>query len=314
MICKIFFIHEGGEDVSRWIYLLQRKKYSLCSSKLLELIVHKGYFHLEYIILYTAMNQITALILGIVEGITEFLPISSTAHLLIASRLMRIVQTDFVKVFEVAIQSGAILAVFFLYVGFFLKNKETVKWIIVSFIPTALVGIALHKIIKGVFFESMVLITISLFTVGVIFLVVEYLIKKGKLPQTKSINKMTLRDALYIGFAQSLAVVPGVSRAGIVIVAMMGMKFKREEAAVYSFLLAVPTIFAATALDVYQSREILLTSTSNASYLMIGFVTSFVFAYISVRWLIGYLKNHTLVGFGIYRIVLSIFLLLFLLK
>jgi undecaprenyl-diphosphatase len=114
-----------------------------------------------------------------------------------------------------------------------------------------------------------------------------------------------------IGLAQSLAVVPGVSRAGIVMLSMMGMGFKRSESALYSFLLAVPTIMAASVYDLYKSRDILVASSTSLAPLMIGFVTAFAVAYVSVKWLIGYLQHHSLVPFGFYRIALAILVMLF---
>lgn len=258
------------------------------------------------------MNIFHSIILGIVEGITEFLPISSTAHLIIVSKLLNVPQTDFVKFFEVFIQSGAVLAVVVLYVQYVFKNKNVIRSIISSFIPTAIIGFALYKIIKGVFFESFILISSALIGVGILFVCIEMLIKKKRIIQNKSIKNMNDRMAFLIGLFQSLAVVPGISRSGIVMMGMMLLGFGRDEAAIYSFLLAVPTIGAASLLDVFKMRNMLFSSLNLLPILVVGFITSFIVAYVVVRWFIGYLKRNTLVPFGFYRIILGILLLLLL--
>ncbi len=255
------------------------------------------------------MNFINAAILGIVEGITEFLPISSTAHLIIASKLLHIPQTDFQKFFEVFIQSGAILAVVFLYVQYVLKHKQIIKSVIVSFIPTAIIGLLLYKIIKTIFFNSMLLLIGAMILFGVVFLIIEYLVKSKKLLLKKSLDKITWQEAILIGLNQAMAVVPGVSRAGIVMISMMGLGYKRDESAMYSFLLAVPTIVAASGYDLFKMRGMLIHSTQYLPVLMIGFVASFITAYIAIKWLVGYLQKSSLVPFGIYRIILGLTLL-----
>ncbi|MDO8609659.1 MAG: undecaprenyl-diphosphate phosphatase [bacterium] len=255
------------------------------------------------------MNIIQAIILGIVEGITEFLPISSTAHLIIASKLFHIPQTDFQKFFEVYIQSGAILAVFLLYIKYVMKHKEVIKNVIISFFPTAIVGFLFYKVIKTVFFESTLLIIGAMILFGIVFLVTEYLIKSKKLVLKKSLNKVTWKEAFIIGLNQSLAVVPGVSRAGIVMISMMGLGYKRSESAMYSFLLAVPTIVVASGYDLFKMRGMLIHSTQYLPVLMIGFVASFITAYIAIKWLVGFLQKSSLVPFGIYRIILGLTLL-----
>ncbi len=252
------------------------------------------------------MDLLSSLILGTVEGITEFLPISSTAHLIIVSKYLNIPQTEFLKFFEVFIQSGAILAVVFMYFKYAIKNPEILKKVMVSFIPTAIVGFLLHKVIKEVFFESADLITGSLFFVGLVFILVEYLIKKKTILLNRSLKNMSWIDAALIGLGQSMAVVPGVSRAGIVMLTMMVKGYRRDESAIYSFLLAVPTILAASAYDLLKTDLALILDSNNLPFLLVGFLTSFVTAYVSVTWLIGFLKRKTLVGFGVYRVILSL--------
>ena len=258
------------------------------------------------------MDLLNTIILGFVEGMTEFLPISSTAHLIIISKLLNISQSDFQKLFEVFIQSGAILAVVFLYFNELRGNFKILKTLFFSFLPTALVGFFLYKVIKNAFFESLNLIVFSLFFVGIFFIIIEILVNKKKIVLKKKIEKIDIFQALIIGLAQSLAVVPGVSRAGAVILSMLILGYRRDESAKYSFLLSMPTIFMASFYDLYKSKDILLTNLNQVGILLIGFFISFIFALISVKWLIGFLKKNSLIVFGIYRILLAIILFKFL--
>lgn len=254
------------------------------------------------------MNLFNALILGIVEGITEFLPISSTAHLIITSKLLHLSQTEFLKFFEVFIQSGAILAVVFMYFKYILNNKKLIPKIIVSFIPTAIVGLIMEKIIKKYFFNSLQLIIVSMFIIGLAFIVFEYLVKRKKIKLVKSINRLDTNQAIIIGIIQSLAVIPGVSRAGAVMLGMMALGYKRNESATYSFLLAVPTILAASGLELIKIDFKILSNSNNLILLAIGFIVSFVTAYISVKWLINFLQKKSLIIFGLYRVLTSFIL------
>ena len=255
------------------------------------------------------MTILHAVILGIVEGITEFLPISSTAHLLFASKLLHITQNEFTTFFEVFIQSGAILAVVVLYYKKFLHHKALIINLLASFIPTAIVGFLLHKIITKVIFQSTSLVLLIFFAMGFVFIISELIIKKKHLKLNKSLADITIQNAVLIGIFQSLAVFPGVSRAGAVFLAMMFLGFSREDSAIYSFLLAVPTILAAGALELVktdfgqigQSNMLLLTS--------VGFVTAFISALLVIKWFIKFLQNNTLNPFGVYRILLTYFLL-----
>jgi len=253
------------------------------------------------------MSIIAAFVLGLVEGVTEFLPISSTAHLIISSKLLNIPQTEFQKFFEVFIQSGAILAVVFIYWKLILKNKSLITNIIFSFIPTAIIGLLLHKVIKGVFFESLTLIATSLFVIGLFFIIFEILLKKKIIKTNKKIIQMTVQQALIIGVGQSLAVVPGVSRAGAVILTMMMLGFNREESAIYSFILAVPTLFAASAFDFLKTDPKLIFTGSNPLFLFIGLITAFFSALLAIKWFIKFLQKNSLSYFGVYRMALAFF-------
>ncbi len=260
------------------------------------------------------MDLFNAIILGVVEGITEFLPVSSTAHLILTSRLLGITSTPFHKMFEVVIQSGAILAVAVVYAQYVRQNSQIVVPIMLSFIPTAIIGLVLHNIVTDIFFESLILIVSSLLFIGIVFLVVEYMISRKILPMNKELKNLSLKDAFLIGVGQSFAIVPGVSRAGIVMLSAIFLGYRRQDAAIYSFLLAVPTILAASVLEFYKNKEALMGSSENIMFLSVGFTVSFVAALITIKWLTGYLQRHTLHIFGIYRIGLAIIVILFLIK
>lgn len=253
------------------------------------------------------MNTLQAAILGIVEGLTEFLPVSSTFHLIWTAKILGIQQTPFQKLFEVAIQSGAILAVVASFAKTARSNPSLIKKVLVAFIPTAVIGFLLYKIIKNVFLEHEALQIGMFIAVGIVFIAFERFFKK---PLHRAISSITYQEAFMVGMAQSLAVIPGVSRAGAVILALMALAFNRKDAAVFSFLLAVPTIFAASAYDLLKSREA-ITGSEDLLLLIIGFIVAFGTALLGVRWLLKYLEQHTLSAFGYYRIILGCILLYF---
>ena len=253
------------------------------------------------------MNLIHALLLGIVEGLTEFLPISSTFHLLAVSKILGIPNTEFSTFFDVFIQAFAILPVIILFGRDWLKDREMLMKVAVSFIPTAVVGLILSKVIKNVFFNAPMLMLAAFLIVGILFFVIEYLVKKDKMKLERSTADMTWGQAVAIGVIQAFAVVPGVSRAGAVIVGMMLFGFKRDEAAKYSFTLAIPTILAAAALDLVKSRGVLMGGAmmQNMSLLVVGSIAAFISSLIIIKWFITYLKNHSLNIFGGYRVVMT---------
>ena len=255
------------------------------------------------------MNFIQVLILSAVEGITEFLPISSTGHMILVSKLLGIAETDFVKTFEIVIQLGAIMAVVVLFSKKLLTGSDLVKKIAVAFIPTAIVGFTLYPLIKGVLLGSSSITLNALFFGGLALIGVEYFIKKRKAKSEEG-KTITYRQALIIGTFQSLSVIPGVSRAAATIVGGLLTGLDRETATEFSFLLAVPTMFAATALDIYKSRTMI--AQGGFLSLFAGTVLAFIFATLAVKFLIGYIKKHDFTAFGIYRIVLGLLLLVLL--
>lgn len=257
------------------------------------------------------MNILSSLVFGVVEGLTEFLPISSTFHLIVTSKILGLASTDYLKLYEVVIQGGAILALLFMYTKTILQDRKLLANVIYSFLPTAIVGFGLHKIIKTVFFESGWLMLGTFSLVGVIFLILEKHYQHQPNSLSKSCSNLTWRESVLIGLAQSLAVIPGVSRSGSVIVAMMLLHYRREEAAKYTFLLSMPTIISASLLDLYQGRDLLMEFNGGLLYLAIGSLTAFVVAYFVMKWLIGYLSRHTLAIFGWYRLVIAGLLTIF---
>lgn len=268
------------------------------------------------------MNFLQVIILGIVEGITEFLPVSSTFHLIFVSKILGLAQTDFQKLFEVFIQSGAILSVVFLYFNEIKKDFNLLKKVFVSFLPTAVIGLVLYEIIKNIFFESPNLMLFVFVGMGVVFILVEFFVgtdfhvcpiwgRHRSRPLQRSTTDLSYLQAISIGVFQALAVIPGVSRAGAVLVFMMILGFKRKEAAKYSFILAVPTIFAASAFDLFKMRNLLVgTSRDLSLQLGLGFFVSFVVSYFVIRWFIGFLSKRTLITFGIYRILIFILIIM----
>lgn len=256
------------------------------------------------------MEYLQSVIFGLVEGATEYLPISSTFHLIWTSRFLGIGQTDFQKAYEVIIQAGAILAVVFLYWKSVIDDKKLILKILSSFVPTALIGLILYKIIKNIFFENYLLQITVFLLIGFVFILYERYRKNKSLK--KSLVDITYQEALIIGLAQSVAVIPGVSRAGAVILTMMLLNVRRDEAAKFSFLLAIPTLLAASALDIIKISPILFAQTDKIGYLAVGFLAAFLSALVVVKWFIKFLQHHTLSSFGWYRIILGILLLFFL--
>lgn len=255
------------------------------------------------------MNLIQTLIMSAVEGITEFLPISSTGHLILTAQILNIEQTQFVKSFEIIIQLGAILAVVLIYYKTLL-NKKIWPQVLIAFIPSAVIGFILYKFIKDVLIGNSLIVVIALFVGGLAFIIIEYL-HKDKKQGEGSIEDISHKNAFIIGLFQSISVIPGVSRAGSSMLGALLLGINRKTSAEFSFILAVPTILGATVLDITETR---LSFTSNELFLlMVGFIGSFIFAFISVKWLIKYVQNHSFTVFGIYRITLAIiFYLVFL--
>ena len=254
------------------------------------------------------MNFIHVLILSAIEGLTEFLPISSTGHMILVSKLLWISETDFVKTFEIVIQLGAILAIVVLYFKKFLSSFNLIKKLVVAFIPTAIVGFTLYPLIKGVLLGSSAITLNALFWGGIAIIGVEWFLRRKK-TIVKTSGGVSYKQALIIGVFQSLSVIPGVSRAAATIIGGLLTGLDRPTATEFSFLLAVPTMVAATGLDVWKSRHMI--AQGGVITLFVGTVLSFFFAILAVKFLVNYVKKHDFISFGIYRITLSILFWIF---
>ncbi len=251
------------------------------------------------------MNAFDALILGIVEGVSEFLPISSTGHLVLASRFLGISQTEFVKTFEIAIQLGAIGSVLVLYWKKFLLDPGVLKRVCAAFLPTAVIGFALYKFIKNFLLGNSNIVIWSLF-LGGLFLIIFELLHREKKDAISDISSISYKQAVLIGVFQSIAVIPGVSRSAATIIGGLALGLRRGVIVEFSFLLAVPTMLAATLLDLYKSAG---TFTQDQFILLgIGFVTSFIVAIMAIKFLINFIKGHSFISFGIYRIAAAVLL------
>ncbi len=255
------------------------------------------------------MNWLDAFILAVIEGLTEFLPVSSTGHMVLASSFMGIGSDDFTKLFIIAIQLGAILAVFALYFKRFFQNVDFYFKLIVAFIPAAVLGILLSDAIDALL-ENPKAVALSLLVGGVILLFVDNWFRD---PKTHSVDEMTYWVAFKIGCFQCLAMIPGVSRSGATIVGGISQKMSRSAAAEFSFFLAVPTMLGATlkkSIDYFQEHAEL---TANQINLMIlGNVVAFIVAILVIKAFIGFLNNHGFRWFGWYRIVVGSVILLLL--
>ena len=259
------------------------------------------------------MGLLHVLILSIIEGLTEFLPISSTGHLILTSKLLGIITTNFTETFDIVIQLGAILAVVVLYTKKFF-NINLLKKLIVAFIPTGIVGMLLYPLIKGFLLGSSWITLNALFWGGIALILIELIFKKLKvknqnLKLTTSMGEVSYKQAFLIGCFQCLSVIPGMSRAAATIIGGLVVKLDRPTATEFSFLLAVPTMIAASGYDLYKSREFI----AQGGYLtlIVGTTLSFIFAMLAIKFLIGYVKKHDFKAFGVYRIALSVLYYIF---
>lgn len=246
------------------------------------------------------MSVFHAIILGIVEGITEFLPISSTGHLILTSQLFQIPITEFLKSFEIAIQLGAILSVLVLYARRLKNQPALMKKIAVAFLPSAILGFAFYRIIKVYLLGDDRIVLWSLL-LGGIFLIGYELVRKQGNERTHDLDQMSYVQCLLIGLCQSVSMVPGVSRAAATIVGGLVTGLNRQIAVEFSFLLAIPTMTAAVAFDLWKNAS--QFTVGQFDLLALGFAVSFVVALLSVKFLLSFIKRHTFMPFGVYRIL-----------
>lgn len=255
-----------------------------------------------------------AAILGIVEGLTEFLPISSTGHLIVVGSLLNF-NDDRGKLFEIVIQSAAILAVMWEYrakitsVFGGLKRGEAVaqRFLInvgIAFLPLAVIGLIFGKHIKAALFNPLTVATTSI--IGALFIL--WAEKRKHVVTVETVDELSWRDALKVGFAQALALIPGTSRSGATIIGGLFFGLSRKAATEFTFFLAMPTLIAATLYEMYKERALL--SGSDLGMWAVGFIASFISAFICVRWLLRYISTHDFTIFAWYRIAFGLLVLI----
>jgi len=255
------------------------------------------------------MTILQSVILGIVEGATEFLPISSTGHLILVSQLIGVVQNEFSQTFEISIQLGAVCAIVALYARSFF-DVALLKKLAVAFIPTGIIGLVSYPILKTYLLGNNAVVLASLCIGGIALIFFER--RFGKLSENTAptVATVSYRQAALIGLFQAVAIIPGVSRSGATVVGGMLLGIARPTIVEFSFLLAVPTILVATGFSLIASGM----SFAGHDWLAlgIGFFISFAVAIAAVRWLLEYIRRHSFAGFGIYRILFSAALAAFL--
>lgn len=271
------------------------------------------------------MDTLQAVLISIVEGITEFLPISSTGHMIIAQKLLGVESTEFVKAFTVNIQFGAILSVVVLYWRRFISGRfqsevagvdedhsdkllRFIKFylkLFVAFLPAAIVGFIFSDDIDSLL-ENVTVVAISLIVGGVLLLFIDNMFGKASDNQ-----EVTYKRAFKVGLFQCIAMIPGVSRSAATIIGGMATKLTRQHAAEFSFFLAVPTMFAASAYKLLKDYKILMDG-NNLFILLVGNVVSFIVAMVAIKYLMKYLTNHGFKVFGWYRIIVGAVILILL--
>lgn len=251
------------------------------------------------------MGILQAVILAIIEGLTEFLPVSSTGHMILASTLMKIHDEPFVKTFEIVIQLGAILAIVLLYARRFLKGFAIYYKLAAAFIPTAIVGFLAYDFIKAYLFNP-IIVSVSLILGGVVLILIDKNIESRE-TKIDDLEKISYKNAFFIGLIQCVSMVPGVSRAAATIIGGVFNGLDKKQATEFSFLLAVPTMIAATGYDLLQTpinfnqNEIIL--------LLIGMLVAFVTAYFAVKLFLNLVENYGFKHFGYYRILIGLIFL-----
>ncbi len=243
------------------------------------------------------MKLLDAILLGIVEGITEFLPVSSTGHLILTSALLRLSNTEFLKTFEIAIQLGAILSVVVLYARSLIKDPKSIRRVFVAFLPTAAIGFVAYKAVKQYLLGNQPVVVAALFIGGIILILFEM---RNRKELRGGATEISYRQAFLIGVFQSISMIPGVSRSAATIIGGLSLGLDRKTIVEFSFLLAIPTMAAATGLDILKNASSF--SMAEFELLATGFIVSFLVALVCIKWLLRYIQNHSFISFGIYRI------------
>lgn len=248
------------------------------------------------------MTLFDSIIIAIVEGLTEFLPVSSTGHMILTSYLLGLSNTEFLKTFQISIQIGAILAIVFLYARRFLTSLEIYKKLIVAFLPAAFIGFLAHDFIKTYLFSPLV-VSISLILGGIILIIVDKKVV-SKISHYQEAENIPLKNAFYIGLFQCIAMIPGVSRAAATIIGGVFNGLNKKQAMEFSFLLAVPTMVAATGYDLLKTP--LAFTTHELTLLAVALVTAFIFAWVAVKLFVAIVEKYGFTWFGWYRILIGL--------
>ncbi len=253
------------------------------------------------------MSLFDAILTAIVEGLTEFLPISSTGHMILLNYLLGNHEDAFTSTFEIVIQLGAIMAIVLLYAKRFIFKFDIYLKLFVAFLPSAVLGALLYKIIKGYLFNHWVVAT-SLILGGIVLIFIDRWVHHGEQSE-EELDNISYKQAFFIGCFQCISMVPGVSRAAATIIGGMVNGLSKKSAAEFSFLLAIPTMMAASAKDLYEFEGTI--SNDQWGTIAIGFVVAFLTAIVAVKWFVKLLEKHGFMGFGWYRIVIGVLFLLF---
>lgn len=253
------------------------------------------------------MNLLHTIILALIEGLTEFLPVSSTGHMILASAAMNLHEDEFVKTFEISIQIGAIMAIVVLYAKRFLTQFDLYLKLGVAFIPTAIIGFFAYKTIKFYLFNPVV-VAVALIVGGIILILVDKSVasKKSKYTDLKDVS---YRNAFFIGLIQSISMIPGTSRAAATIIGGVFNGFDRKQAAEFSFLLAVPTMVAATGYDLFKTEAVF--TDHRLMLLGVGLIVAFISAWFAVKLFLKLVEKYGFKYFGYYRILIGILFLIF---
>jgi undecaprenyl-diphosphatase len=250
------------------------------------------------------MDLFQSVIIAIIEGLTEFLPVSSTGHMILASAAMKINENEFVKTFEIVIQIGAIMAIVLMYIKRFLRSFEIYIKLAVAFIPTAIIGFLAYDFIKNVLFSPIV-VSISLVVGGIILIIIDrHVVRKSS--EVTDLEKIPLKNAFFIGLVQCISMIPGVSRAAATIVGGVFNRFDKKQATEFSFLLAVPTMLAASGYDLLKTP---VSFTQNEIILLLtGLFVAFVTAWFAVKIFLKIVERYGFKHFGYYRIIIGVIL------
>jgi undecaprenyl-diphosphatase len=252
------------------------------------------------------MSILQAIIIAIIEGLTEFLPVSSTGHMILADSLMDIQDKEFAKTFEIVIQLGAIMAVLLLYIKRFFVGINIYTKLFVAFLPTGIIGFLAYKTIKHYLFNPFT-VSVSLIIGGVILVLLDKWSEEKK-SEYKDIEDISYTGAFKIGLIQCLSMIPGVSRAAATIFGGVFSGFDRKQAAEFSFLLAIPTMFAASGYDLLKEKDNI--HSDDITIMLIGALVAFIVAIVAVKGFIAFLTKYGFKHFGYYRIILGVLFLI----